>query len=132
MFRRQNKQKDQNIRNPLNILNEEQAGEGIGNEALAQNVADGLIDLISNEANNEALGKEIPEEIAGDGLAHYYNNAMANDKFIPGGATKEPKKAPKNIRKDDLTHYYENDLNNLELKKPKRRAAGERKKSISH
>lgn len=129
MFRRLNNQQNRNIRNnqePNNIFNEEQVPGGIGNEALAQNIAGGLIDLISNESNNEALGKDIPKEIAGEGLGHYYDNAMVNDKFIPGGATKEPKKAPKNIRQDNLTDYYENDLNNLEWKKTKK--TGRRRK----
>ena len=116
MFRRQNKQKDQNIRNPLNILNEEQAGGGIGNEALAQNVADGLIDLISNEANNEALGKEIPEEIAGDGLGHYYDNAMDNDKFIPINSVNQVQLEKKEENYGNINQEINSEINREENK----------------
>ena len=73
MFPLQNDPRNRNNRKkprPGNILNEENDAGGIGNEALAQDIAGGLIDLISNESNNEALGKKVPAEIAGDGLAH--------------------------------------------------------------
>ena len=58
MFRRQNNRQGQNIQNnrdPRNIFNDEEEPGRIGNEALAENIAGGLIGLISNEANNEAM-----------------------------------------------------------------------------
>ncbi len=114
MFRRQNNRQGQNIQNnrdPRNIFNDEQEPGGIGNEALAENIAGGLIDLISNESNNEAMGNDIPREIIEDGLAHYYQNDLTNDKI---------NKFPRDIRHDRLEHYYQNDLNNYEIKPSKK------------
>ncbi len=114
MFRRQNNRQGQNIQNnrdPRNIFNDEQEPGGIGNEALAENIAGGLINLISNESNNEAMENDVPREIIEDGLAHYYQNDLTNDKL---------NKFPRDIRNDRLEHYYQNDLNNYEIKPSKK------------
>ncbi|MBQ6505524.1 MAG: hypothetical protein IJI57_16585 [Flexilinea sp.] len=114
MFRRQNRHQGQNIQNNQEprILNEEQGPGGIGNEALAENIAGGLVNLISNEANAKALENEIPEEITKDRLDHYYQNDLTNDKL---------NKSPRDIRQYGLENYYQNDLNNLEMKPAKRK-----------
>ena len=105
MFRRQNNRQGQNIQNnrdPCNIFNDEEEPGRIGNEALAENIAGGLIGLISNEANNEAMGNDIPQEITENRLEHYYQNDLNN--------------LSRDERNDRPKHYYENDLNNLKMK----------------
>ena len=105
MFRRQNNRQGQNIQNnrdPRNIFNDEEEPGRIGNEALAENIAGGLIGLISNEANNEAMGNDIPQEITENRLEHYYQNDLNN--------------LSRDERNDRPKHYYENDLNNLKMK----------------
>ena len=105
MFRRQNNRQGQNIQNnrdPRNIFNDEEEPGRIGNEALAENIAGGLIGLISNEANNEAMGNDIPQEITENRLEHYYQNDLNN--------------LTRDERNDRPKHYYENDLNNLKMK----------------
>ena len=115
MFRRLNNHQGPNIQNnrdPRNIFNDEQDPREIGNEALAENIAGNLIDLISNESKNEALKNEIPQKIKEDRLDYYYQNDLNNDKLS---------KDSKDTRDPSLDHYYQNDLNHLEIKTGKKK-----------
>ncbi len=122
MFPRQNKPQDQNIRNPRRKPQKKEGGGGIGNEALAQEITGGLIDLISNESNNDVLGQERPGKIIEDELEHYHTNHVANDTI---NEYNKPE-VPKDIRQEGLTDYYQNDLHNYKLKKHKK---GRRRKN---